>query len=196
MTEGRVTDAQKWDRIHSAPDPAPPKAAAVLAQNQHLLPAAGDALDLACGRGGNALLLAAHGLQTSAWDISSVALAALRQAGADAGHLITTDCRDVTANPPSPSSQDVIVVSHFLDRGLAPHLNAALRPGGLLFYQTFVRAAVDATGPSNPRYRLGPNELLKLFRPLQILVYREEGTAGDVKQGWRNEAMLIGKKPA
>ncbi len=196
MTDSPVTDAQKWDRIHSTPDSPPPAPAAVLFQNQHLLPPCGDALDLACGRGGNALLLAAHGLQTSAWDISSVALAALHRAASDAGYLITTDCRDVSAMPPSPASQDVIVVSHFLDRALAPHLIAALRPGGLLFYQTFVRAAVEAIGPSNPLYRLGPNELLQLFRPLRLLVYREEGTVGDIKQGWRNEALLVGQKPA
>ena len=196
MSDSGVTDALKWDRIHSAREPVPPTAAAVLTQNQHLLPAAGDAMDLACGRGGNALLLAALGLQTSAWDISSVALAALHKNAIDAGFKITTDCRDVTVNPPAPASQDVIVVSHFLDRALAPHLIAALRPAGLLFYQTFVRAAVDAIGTSNPLYRLGPNELLELFRPLQILVYREESTVGDVKQGWRNEAMLVGQKPA
>ena len=196
MTDSSVTDALKWDRIHSTTDPAPPKAAAVLIQNQHFLPTAGDALDLACGRGGNALLLAAHGLKTRAWDISDVALAALRKAAGDAGYQVTTDCRDVTASPPPPASQDVIVVSHFLDRVLAPHLIAALRPRGLLYYQTFVRAAVESTGPANPRYRLGPNELLELFRPLQILVYREEGTTGDVSQGWRNEAMLVGQKPA
>jgi len=196
MDDIGVTDAQKWNRIHSTPDSAPPRAAAVLIQNRHLLPASGDALDLACGRGGNALLLAAHGMKTSAWDISSVVLEALNKTANNAGYTLKTDCRDVSANPPSPSSQDVIVVSHFLDRALAPHLVAALRPGGLLFYQTFIAAAVDASGPSNPLYRLGPNELLEMFRPLRILVYREEATAGDVKQGWRNEAMLVGQQTA
>lgn len=196
MTDRSISDTLKWDRIYSTPGSAPPGAAAVLIQYQHLLPPAGDALDLACGRGGNALLLAAHGLRTRAWDISSVVLAALRQAADDSGCQLTTDCRDVTASPPPPVSQDVIVVSHFLDRALAPHLIAALRPRGLLYYQTFVRAVVDATGPANPLYRLGPNELLELFRPLQILVYREEGTLGDINQGWRNEAMLVGQKPA
>ena len=196
MTDRSISDALKWDRIHSTPESAPPGAAAVLIQNQHLLPTAGDALDIACGRGGNALLLAAHGLKTSAWDISAVALAALCKAADDSGFQLTTDCRDVMASPPPPVSQDVIVVSHFLDRALAPHLIAALRPRGLLYYQTFVRAVVDATGPANPLYRLGPNELLELFRPLQILVYREEGTLGDINQGWRNEAMLVGQKPA
>ena len=195
MTDRSSTDALKWDRIHSTTDPASARAAAVLTQNLHLLPPTGEALDIACGRGGNALLLAAHGLRTSAWDISAVALETLRNTASGTGVYISTDCRDVTASPPAPASQDVIVVSHFLDRLLAPDLIAALRPGGLLFYQTFARDAVDTTGPTNPEYRLGPNELLALFRPLRILVYREEGAIGDVQHGWRNEAMLVGQKP-
>ena len=38
----------------------------VLADNVHLLPTTGIALDLACGLGANALLLAQHGLTTYA----------------------------------------------------------------------------------------------------------------------------------
>lgn len=194
MTEPTISDAQKWDRIHAANDSPAPRAAAVLAENMHLLPRTGLALDLACGRGGNALLLARAGLETAAWDFSPVALDRLRWHAIAAGVAIATECRDVTAAPPPPASRDIIVVSHFLNRELAPHLAAALRPGGLLYYQTFLRAAVDANGPSNPDYRLGTNELLQLFSGLQVLVYREEGTVGDTSRGWRNEAMLVGRK--
>lgn len=41
-----------------------PRVAPVLADHQYLLPRTGRALDLACGLGGNALCLAAHGLDT------------------------------------------------------------------------------------------------------------------------------------
>jgi SAM-dependent methyltransferase len=191
-----VSDAQKWDRLHAAGDGSTPRAAAVLIEFAHLLPACGEALDLACGRGGNALLLAAAGLATGAWDISAVALAQLERHAAAAGVRIATACRDVVAAPPLRESADVIAVSHFLDRSLAPHLAAALRPGGLLYYQTFVRDAVDGTGPSNPAYRLGPNELLRLFAGLKVLAYREEGTVGDVARGFRNEAMLVAMRAA
>jgi SAM-dependent methyltransferase len=190
-----MNDVRKWDRIHGAPHDKAPDPSAVLLEYQHLLPFTGDAVDLACGRGGNALLLAARGLRTEAWDISSVALEALEKLAAEAGGRIRTQCRDVAAHPPGPDSQDVIVVTRFLDRALVPHLIAALRPGGLIFYQTFVRDAVNAEGPTNPDYRLRTNELLELFRPLRIVAYREEGTLGDVRQGWRNEAMLIGQRP-
>ena len=65
---------------------------------------------------------------------------------------IASQARDIIARPPPPSSFDVIVVSHFLDRRLAPAIAWALRPGGLLFYQTFAREAVTDQGPSNPEF--------------------------------------------
>ncbi len=71
---------------------------------------------------------------------------------------------------------------------------SALRPNGLLFYQTYTRTRVDQSGPRNDAYRLADNELLKLFSPLQLLVYREEGADGDPSRGFRNQAMLVGKR--
>jgi tellurite methyltransferase len=70
----------------------------------------------------------------------------------------------------------------------------ALRPGGLLFYQTFTRTKVSEVGPSNPAYRMQDNQLLDMFIKLQILAYREEGVVGDTTQGFRDEAMLVGQK--
>ena len=50
------------------------QASRVLRENLHLLLASGRALDLACGLGGNATLLAQQGLSVSAWDIADVPL--------------------------------------------------------------------------------------------------------------------------
>ena len=84
----------------------------------------------------------------------------------------------------------------FLDRALIPHIVAALRPGGLVFYQTFTRSRVSDAGPGNPEFRLAENELLSLFAGLQLLVYREEARVGDLGQGFRDEAMIVARKPA
>jgi tellurite methyltransferase len=54
----------------------------------------------------------------------------------------------------------VIVVSHFLECALARHLTAALRPDGLLFYQTFTRCHVDDGGPLNAGFLLRDHGLL------------------------------------
>jgi 2-polyprenyl-3-methyl-5-hydroxy-6-metoxy-1,4-benzoquinol methylase len=185
--------AAKWDaRYRDAAGPSGP--AWVLSENLHLLPRRGSALDLACGLGANALLLARHGLDTSAWDISAVAIERLRLAAAEQGLRVRAAVRDLLAAPPEPERFDVIVVSHFLERSLTPALSAALRPGGLLFYQTFTRTRVDDTGPRTDAFRLADNELLRLFAPLLLVVYREEGTLGDPSRGLRNEAALVACK--
>jgi len=183
-----------WDRRYSD-SMTGQQPALVLSAHLHLLPATGTALDLACGLGANALLLAGRGLATWAWDISAVAIARLEQAARQAGLAIGTEVRDVTLNPPEPARFDVIVVSRFLERSLAPALQAALRPGGLLFYQTFTKIrTAEATGPRNPDFLLDDNELLRLFAPLRVRFYREEGLLGDTTQGVRNEALLIAQK--
>lgn len=185
---------KKWNARYAGAD-GPGEPAAVLAENLHLLPRSGTALDLACGLGANACLLARRGLQTWAWDLSDVAIERLKGRAQAEGIAVRAKVRDVAAHPPEPASFDVIVVARFLERDLTGAIVRALRPGGLLFYQTFVRDAVDPSiGPPDPAYRLAANELVALFRPLQLVVYREEGTIGDTTRGFRNEAMYVGRK--
>jgi tellurite methyltransferase len=182
---------RKWNLRYEEADPVAAGPCAVLEEYTHLLPARGRALDLACGLGGNAAFLARRGLDTVAWDLSPVAIAKLGDLAKTQGLSVCAEVRDVQSLPPEPDSFDVIVVSYFLERELAPALVRALRPEGVLFYQTWTREAVDDRGPGNPAFRLGPNELLTLFRDLRVIVYREEGVIGDTTQGLRNEAWLV-----
>jgi SAM-dependent methyltransferase len=185
----------RWDQRHAAAaDLGVP--AEVLLRNAHLLPAQGEALDLACGRGANALWLAAHtGLAVHAWDLSPVAIATLEAAARKRGLRVSGAVRDVAAHPPEPDRFDLILVAHFLERGIAPALAAALRPGGLLLYQTFIGEAVSARGPSTPEWRLARNELLALFAGLTVRAYREEGRLGDTSRGLRDLAYLVAERP-
>jgi tellurite methyltransferase len=195
MAELEPGPRDKWDRVYRGAEAGEtPEPARVLAENSHLLPASGAALDLACGLGGNALHLARRGLETQAYDISAEALLRLDDSARRIGVAVRTEVRDVVARPPSSESFDVIVVSRFLDRSLAEAIKAALRPGGLLFYQTFTREKATPTGPSNPDYLLAPNELLSLFAGLRLVVYREEGLLGDLSRGFRNQALLVAQK--
>lgn len=184
----------KWNKIYECSEHDTVHAAIVLEDNLHLLPITGKALDLACGPGGNAILLARKGLETCAWDISQTATDKLQAYSKELNIPIQLETRDVTTNPPTTNSFDIIVVTRFLERTLIPHLIDALREDGLIFYQTFIKDKTGDSGPKNPDYRLGENELLTLFQALQIICYKEEGTLGDLKQGFRNEAMLIGRK--
>lgn len=188
-----AADRERWDARYRA-GTLTASAAALLRDNTHLLPRRGRALDLACGLGGNALLLAAHGLDTEAWDVSAVALATLAaQARAQGLALSTRQC-DLDDTPLPLQAFDVIVVARFLDRGLFAALPAALRPGGLLFYETFNR--LSAHGPANPDWKLADNELLAAAHGLRLRVYRDEWDAGDETRGLRGLVQLIAQKPA
>lgn len=187
--------AAVWDdRYRDAPLDVPTPVM-VLRDNLHLLPVQGQALDLACGRGGNALLLAQQGLHVDAWDLSSVAITQLQASVSQQQLDIVAAVRDVVAQPPTAMGYDVIVVSYFLERALAPALMAALRPGGLLFYQTFGPERIDDRGPRNPAYRLEAGELLRLFAGLMPCFYRDESRFGDLQLGLRGEVMFIGARP-
>lgn len=187
-------DTAKWDVRYGDAAETPP--ARVLSENVHLLPHRGTALDLACGLGANALLLAARGLEVFAWDSSGVAIDKLRTLAQARSLTLQAEVRDVVQHPPEPGRFDVIAVSHFLDRDLTPHLIAALRADGLVFYQTFTHGRVNERGPRNPDYLLADGELLAMFAQLQLMVYREEGIVGDTDQGFRGQALLVARKTA
>ncbi len=188
-----VTLKAKWDDRYRIGSESP-MPARVLAENAHLLPIRGRALDLACGLGGSALFLARAGLTVDAWDLSTVAIDRLSATALSEGLELRAEVRDVLALPLPSGVYDVIVVSHFLERSLAPALRSALVPGGLLFYQTFVRDAVGIHGPANPEYRLAGNELLELFEGMVVRVYREEWRVGDLSRGFRDLAQLVAQR--
>ena len=184
---------QKWDAIYSESADIPAESE-VLANHLHLLPERGSALDLACGLGGNALLLAKSGLLVDAWDVSPVALQKLTRQADRQGVTINTRHCQIDLESFTKHRYDVIVICRFLDRTLCNAIMAALNPGGLLFYQTFTRDKLDQHGPSNPDYLLANNELLDLFRPLNVVFYQEYARLGDTRLGNRNEACFIGQK--
>lgn len=191
-----ISDTQKkWDAIYQRAGEGEYTAVRVLQEYQHLLPERGHALELACGRAANAIFLAQHGLTTSAWDISAVVIERLKSLPIVADLAMTFEARDIVQQPPPPASFDLIVVSYFLDRTLIPHIKQALKPSGLLFYQTFTQTYVNEGGPSSRDFRLADNELLQLFGDYQVLAYREEGRVGDLRQGYRDEALIVAQKP-
>ena len=105
-----------------------------LTGNQHLLPASGNALDLACGSGRHAIWLAGHGFRTVAVDRDAAAIDALNQEAARRGLPVRTQVVDLENGQSflEPASFDLIVVVHYLHRPLFPSLVSALRTGGVL----------------------------------------------------------------
>ena len=144
--------------------------------------ALGPVLDLACGRGRNALAVAAAGIAIFGIDRDSEALTQLR-AEARARRAIVSplraDLESGTGIPVRPGCCGGILVFRFLFRPLAPAIQAALAPGGLLLYETFtIHQRSLGHGPRNPAFLLEPGELPRLFPGLEVLAAWEGTTAG------------------
>ena len=184
----------KWNHIYNESGQECYPAIQVLIENDFLLPVTGTALDLACGLGANAFFLAELGLAVTAWDISSVAIDKLTAYAVQQGLNINARQKKITAESFTGCCFDVIVVSRFLDRSLSDAIIGALKPDGLLFYQTFTREKTSRKPPNNPDYLLAENELLDMFSPLKVIFYRDNALIGEQLRGLRNEAQFIGQK--
>ena len=188
---------EKWNLRYSSTKSGVPDAAWVLRTYDYFLPESGQALDLACGLGGNALFLAQKGMDVTGWDISDVAITTLANLGLSRNLAITARVRDVESEPPEPESFDVIVVSHFLHLPLFKSLVDALKPEGLVYYQTWsVDRMPESGGPSNPDFLLQRNELLQAFFALDVLAFHDEGLTGDCSKGLRGQSAIVARKPA
>ena len=120
----------------------------------------GEVLDLACGGGRHARLLAGLGHPVVAVDRDA---AALKLA---AGQGIVTLQLDLEADgavwPFEENRFAGIVVTNYLHRPLFPHLLRSLANGGLLIYETFAEGNEQFGKPSNPDFLLRHGELLGL----------------------------------
>ncbi len=139
------------------------------------------ALDVACGAGRHALLLAARGYRVVALDFARPALAALRARAADmrVDRSIDVVAADATCWALRPASFDAVVVVDFLDRPLLPTLRAAVAPGGALVMETFMVGQERHGHPRNPAYLLQPGELRDACGGWTVVLAHEgESTAG------------------
>ena len=146
-----------------------------LTSNAHLLPSSGRALDVACGSGRHAIWLAEQGFHTFAVDRDPDAIRVLSEEAARRklpleARVLDLERDSVELDPPD---YDLIVVVHYLHRPLFAALLRALRPGGVLVYETFTRAQAARGRPTNPAFLLESGELPRLVQPLAILASRE-----------------------
>lgn len=183
-----------WDQHYLTREVSEQTPADVLVQHQHLLPATGKLLDYACGLGANACWLAHKGYQVTAWDASSIAINKIKQYADNYSLKINAEVRDLEHEPPVGEQFDAVVVSFFLHRPSLQNLKQILKPGGLLFYQTFCGENKNGRGPSNPDFRLHQGELLEVFSDMQLLFYREDSDVGDMQQGLRDQTLFIAAK--
>src|ERR1700736_1678839 len=123
----------------------------------------GRALDLACGRGRNAIFLMEQGWSVVGIDRSPPAIE-----GLDARVL------DLEQNPLpfADDAFDMVCIIHFLHRPLFAEARRVTRPGGLI-----VSAIHNVRSTMNPKYTVAVGELRSLFADWEILAYREDEIA-------------------
>lgn len=154
---------------------AAPEPSQWLLESLSLIPRDGTVLDVACGRGRHALLLARSGWRVHAIDRDLAALEDLR-ATAEAAELpITIEVLDLEDGTPSLGHQRYggVVVFNYLHRPLLPAIIDAIAPGGVLVYETFTAGQAERGHPKNPAFLLQQGELPQLVKPLEILRSRE-----------------------
>lgn len=185
---------QKWNQRYKDKLVCDQLPASVLELNKSLLVSKGNALDLACGLGGNAVFLAEQGYEVTALDYSEVALEKLALFANQKNLSITTSLLDLETQSICSDRFDVVVVSYYLHRELFPELFRILKQGGLLFYQTFSVATENDSGPRNSSFRLEKGELLSLCESHPLLYYREDQGCCSGKDCFNNDAMIVVRK--
>jgi tellurite methyltransferase len=151
----------------------------------------GLSLDIGSGLGRNAIALAAAGMRVIATDYSERAALALRQSARDRGLMIRPLIADIEDSWPfRAGSFDLVVNINFLNRGMVPLLIEALKPGGMLFFDTFLIDQVQFGHPSEPEFTLRHYELREMLSAMELLRYREGiVTYPSGKQAWRAMAL-------
>ena len=132
----------------------------------------GRALDLACGGGRHARLLASLGHEVLAVDREPHSIPGVR--------FLRADLEDGSPWPLAGERFQGVVVTNYLHRPLFPLIEAALAPGGVLIYETFMRGNERFGKPSNPAFLLAPGELWGAFAGLHVIAF-EQGRVQDPK---------------
>lgn len=137
----------------------------LLAPNSHIL-------DLACGSGRNGLWLESQGYNVTYLDKNSEALAGIVEKNHQA-KIIEADLESNTPYQLAESAYDAIIVFRYLHRPLMQKLVKALKPGGILVYETFTHQQATIGRPKNPNFLLQDNELPQTFPMLTTHLHQQ-----------------------
>jgi tellurite methyltransferase len=180
-------DQRRWDEKHVAghSEDSPSSFLREVLDSSAWTVEPGRALDVATGKGRNAVFLAEHGFKVDAMDISAVALEEARKTAQAKKLNINFIVADLDHADLPEAAYDLIVNFNFLERALIPKMKAALKPGGHIVFETFLIDQKELGHPRNPAYLLGHNELLELFSGFRVLYYREGKRVDGAKEAYR-----------
>jgi tellurite methyltransferase len=136
------------------------------------------------------LYLARQGLTATGIDRSRDALESGREAATRANLKASFVQADLTRFALPRGAFSVVICFKYRDRIWYPSIRAALRPGGLLIFETYtLEHRKYGHKPLDPAHLLERHELLQAFGDWEIIFYREVWIG-------RGAASLVARKPA
>lgn len=192
---------EEWDERYRRPDywagrePVP-----FLCQVLPMLPR-GKALDIASGEGRNAVFLAQHGWQVTGIERSVAGIEKAKGLAASRSVRVVGESEmpkvgclrlvqaDLEQYQLPVDAFDMVTVFYYLQRSLFPAIRRAVRPGGVLVYETYTIQQLEYPhGPRSPEHLLQPGELRDAFGGLEILFYAESNAGKAI-------ACLLARRP-
>jgi SAM-dependent methyltransferase len=162
----RADNAQYWDELYQSSEQlfSGNPNGALVAEVGDMPP--GQALDVGCGEGGDALWLARKGWQVTAVDISRTALERAAAAGTDVADRVAWTRTDLTVAPPPAGAFDLVSVQYFPLPRRPEHtalrrLLEAVTPGGTLLFVSHDLADF----PSDHEHSLDPADY---YQPKEV----------------------------
>jgi SAM-dependent methyltransferase len=141
----------------------------------HLVAAGAQVLDIAAGGGRHGRFFLENGASVVLIDRNVAALDDVRDH--PAATVIEADLESdaspfMSGGPLAGETFDAVVVVNYLHRPLLNQIIGALRPGGVLIYETFARGNEVFARPRNPDHLLMSGELLAAVAgKLQVIAY-------------------------
>ena len=136
-------------------------------------------LDLACGQGRNGCYLIKQGLPVVFADINVDALAHVkaflnhnrahnRNKNQALASFWQQDFEQTTTDPLKNKQYGAVLVFRYLHRPLIDKIKQAIKPGGIIIYETFTREQAEFGRPKNPAFLLKPGELVNYFSDWKV----------------------------
>ncbi len=184
-----MNDRDRWNRKYSQGSHTSRSPSPSLVALQHLLPATGNALDVAGGAGRHAIWLANRGLDVTLVDVSDVALGVAAARAEEAACDLHAVRADLQHEPFPRGPWDLIVSVHFLWRPLFQSFAQTLACGGkLVVIQPTISNLQRNPKPPAP-FLLADGELPSLVAGLHVEHYEEGWSSDD-----QHQAVIVARR--
>ncbi len=189
-----LSDAFRWNTRYSNEkyvwENYPPKQ--LLLDYESLLPSGGLVLDAASGLGATGRYLSRKGFQVISLDISINGLRMAQEKYQDIGLPFHGAVFDLST-PWLPEDHFCVILNFcFLERGALWEYQKSLKPGGLLFFESFVKDREDI---NYSNHYLEKGELPAAFKGFDVIHYGQIDWMSHHSSSHRKVDQLVARKP-